>query len=127
MSLYVAHPFPDAGFTRDEDAQRELVAAARRKDKFLVRAFVGMLASFSVAVGGGLLGAVPVLFAGLAVFATCFTVAAVRLLAGPGRQPCGQCGRRMRFAWRPLRDGRGAEYLTCEYCRRYVATLRTSR
>src|SRR5262249_28749462 len=102
------------------------LAAARRRDRFLIWALIVMLVSFGLAAGFGLLGFVSVVFAGMVTFAASFLAAMVGLFAGRGRRPCRQCGRRMQFAWRPIGGGRDAEYLTCEHCRRYVATSRTS-
>jgi hypothetical protein len=127
VNLYTVTPFPDAGFRCDEDAQQQMLVSAQRKDKLLIRAFVGMAVSFAVALGFGVLRIFPVMFVSLAGFAACFVVSMVRLFIGPERHVCRECGQRMEFAWRPLEDGRGAEYLICERCRRFVYTFRTSR
>jgi hypothetical protein len=127
VNLYIVTPFPDAGFRCDDDAQQQMLVSAQRKDRLLIRAFVGMAGFFVVALGFGVLRIFSVMFISLAGFAACFVVSMARLFIGPERHVCRECGQRMEFAWRPLEDGRGAEYLICERCRRFIYTFRTSR
>lgn len=124
---YQVHPFPEEGFTRDEELQVRLTSRSKVVDRKMKHLFLMFFLVFPASIA--LMMWVDPRF----VF-VCITAGAAMPLTGlfllpPPRTPCSGCGRRMKKVYELIdaSTARYGEFLVCRSCRRYAYTHRPSR
>lgn len=125
MRIDRVETYPDAAFSTDSRAQQQITDGMKRKNRWLRRLFLGMLAVFVASGIVGMLGFPMLTVSGITLMGL-LLIAAMILLRLPSVE-CPECGTEMETDWVSLRSGRSGEFVLCRSCKIALYTHRTLR